>query len=596
MKIVFFSSIVFLACLAFAGASAALASDLPTGGTSLLPPGDLQNLQISDPARVEHPDLKITGQPFQKAVEFTLTGPATNPWDVQTSCLIESTVKKGDVLHARIFARCAKSMTGSASVGIVYEMNKEPWEKSMEFQYSVGSDWTVIDVPFVAKRDFAPEASQFCVRLGYANQTIQIGGVELLNYGQGFDRSKLPLTRITYAGREADAPWRKAAAERIEKLRKADLTVTVKDPAGHGIPNAQVHVEMLRHEFAWGTAVAAGPMLGKNPDDQKYREILKKYFNQVTIENSLKWPTLERVGYKEADAMVPWLLENQFTIRGHNLIWPGKEVLPKKALALMDKPDELRRLCDKHITDTVRHYAGKLVDWDVINEPYTNHLIQDKLGDQEMAHWFKLAKAADPTSLMYLNDYEILASGNQLDSSHQNHYFNTIKSLLAQGAPVEGIGMQAHFSSNLTAPENLLKILDHFSQFKLPIKVTELDINLDDEQLRADYMRDLTTVVFSHPSVVGVIQWGFWEKAHWIPQSAIFDKSWNLRPHGQVWVDLVYKQWKTDVTQPTSAAGVLKLRAFKGDYEITVTTSDGKTIQQAARLTGTGSDVAITVK
>ena len=31
--------------------------------------------------------------------------------------------------------------------------------------------------------------------------------------------------RVTYAGRSADAPWRKAAAARIEKHRKAGLVV-----------------------------------------------------------------------------------------------------------------------------------------------------------------------------------------------------------------------------------------------------------------------------------------------------------------------------------------------------------------------------------
>ncbi len=585
-----------LALLVLACAATADAAELPRGGTSLLPDDALQAMQVSDASKVEQRQIDIAGQSFQKAMEVHLPGPVMKPWDVQYTCNTQRPVKKGDVLHARLNARCIKSMSGTAALGVVFEMSQEPWDKSLDFQHSVGSEWKVIDIPFVARRDFAAGEAHLCIRVGYANQTMQIGGIQLLNYGQGFDRSLLPLTQITYGGREASAPWRKAAAERIETIRKANLKVTVKDPAGKPIPAAQVHIALLRHEFAWGTGLDARPMLGSSPDDMKYREMLKTYFNHVVIGDALKWDYMESNGSKHADPMVAWALENHFTVRGHNLIWPGKEYLPKRVAAMIDKPEQLRKLCDTRITDTAARYTGKLVDWDVINEPSGNHYVQDVLGQQEMVRWFKLAKAADPKAKLYINDYEILASSNSVDSTHQKQYADIIKYLLDQGAPVEGIGMQGHFSTNLTDPENLLRILDRFAQFKLPIKVTELDITLADEKLRADYMRDLCTILFSHPAVVGVLQWGFWEKYHWIPEAAIFDTNWNLRPHGKAWVDLVHKQWKTDLTQPTNAAGQVAVRGFKGDYEITVTTSDGQTARQAVLLTAANAEVTITVK
>lgn len=562
----------------------------------MLPADPLQIMKVTEPLREGQKMVEVTGQVFPRAVEFVVEKLPPNPWDAQPSFTLQGAIKKGDVLHVRLYARCARSMTGSATLEVICERNHEPFNKTLIFQYSVGNEWTELNMPFVAKNDYSAGEAQLCIRLGFVQQSIQIGGLQILNYGPEFDKSKLPATHLTYDGREADAPWRKLAAERIDQLRKANLKITVVDGASRPLPNAQVHVAMQRHEFLWGTCVATGPMLGNTPDDLKYRETLKQYFNHAVIENALKWVGIARNGYAAPDQMVAWLQENNISVRGHNLIWPGKQFLPKSALDLLDKPEALRQLCDTHITETASRYSGKLADWDVLNEPFTNHLLQDKLGEGEMAHWFKLAKAADPKARLYINDYAILASGNLLASVHQNHYYDTIKSLLAQGAPVEGIGMQGHFGSHVTSPENLLKILDRFAAFGLPIKVTELDIQTDDDALRSDYMRDLNTILFSHPSVVGVLQWGFWEKAHWLPDAALFDKNWKIRPHGQAWIDLVHKQWKTDVTQVTDASGSLSVRGFKGDYLVTVTTANGRTTTQALKLTGAGTDVIISVK
>jgi len=537
--------------------------------------------------------VDVQGPGFTKALEATPQPGLASEYAVQYVAVAQQPLKKGDVLHIRLYGRCTRSMTGSAQLAIVYELHHEPWDKSLESQHTVGSEWTLIDLPFVLDRDYAAGESKVAIRLGYPGQTIQLGGIQVLNYGQNFNKSLLPVTRASYAGREADAPWRKAAEQRIDQLRKADLQVIVKDTAGQFIPGAKVHVQMTRHEFLWGTAVASYRMLGNSSDDIRYRDTLKQYFNHAVLENDLKWDHIAGQGYAPVDKQLAWLKANGISVRGHNLIWPGLQFLPKQAKDLLGRPDDLRKACDAHIAETASRYTGQLVDWDVINEPLANHAIQDVLGKQEMVRWFKLAKTADPHATLYINDYEILASGNRIDTSHQDDYYNLIKYLLDNGAPVEGIGMQGHFGSNITAPDNLMRILDRFATFKLPIKVTELDMQIYDEQLRADYMRDLLTVLFSHPSVVGVLQWGFSAQAHWKPETAIIDWGWNLRPHGKVFVDLVHKQWKTDVELTTDASGVARVRGFKGDYEITATDAKSKAIEKARLTTGGASVTCI---
>ncbi len=61
---------------------------------------------------------------------------------------------------------------------------------------------------------------------------------------------------MDYPGRNLDADWRKAAAERIEKFRKAGLTVLVTDAQGKPIREAHVGIRLTQHSFRFGTAVS----------------------------------------------------------------------------------------------------------------------------------------------------------------------------------------------------------------------------------------------------------------------------------------------------------------------------------------------------
>ncbi len=73
-----------------------------------------------------------------------------------------------------------------------------------------------------------------------------------------------------------------------------------------------------------------------------------------------------------------------------------------------------------------------------------------------------------------------------------------------------------------------------------------------------------------HPSVQVLQQWGFYEPSHWRPRAALFRKDWSPKPNGQAFLDLVFKQWWTDQKGTTDGRGQYALRAFLGDYEVTV--------------------------
>ena len=402
-------------------------------------------------------------------------------------------------------------------------------------------------------------------------------------------RARAPTT---YDGREPDAPWRKAAAQRIETIRKGDLTVTVVDAAGKPVADAEVKVAMKRHAFGFGSAIDARTLIADTDDGRRYRETVATCFSKVVFENDLKWPQWED---KRRRAMMlkalEWLDKQGIAARGHCLVWPSWRRMPKDVEGLKNDKAALRRRIDSHVQEEVSALKGRITDWDVINEPFWNHDAMDVCGKEVMAEWYKTAHRADPATVLYLNDQNILAGGGT-DRKHQDHYEQTIRTLLKEQAPLGGLGMQCHFGGNLTPPARLVAILDRFAAFGLPIQVTEFDINTKDRRLQADYMRDFLTTLFSHPKVEGILMWGFWAGRHWKPDAALFSRDWTLRPHGNVWKDLVLKTWWTDATGRTDARGRFTTRGFLGDYEVTAA-AGGKGRSVRAQLQKAGSSVTV---
>jgi GH35 family endo-1,4-beta-xylanase len=374
----------------------------------------------------------------------------------------------------------------------------------------------------------------------------------------------------------AAQPWRQAAEARIERIRKAELTVQVTRAGGKPAVGVPVRVYMKQHAFGWGTAVAGRLLLAEGSDADQYRRALLENFEMAVFENDLKWPQWER-DRETPLAALRWLHSNGITrVRGHTLVWPGWRWLPPDLKTLAGDPAALRKRVLDHIRDEVSATRGLLEAWDVVNEPYTNHDLIDLLGKDEMLAWYRAAKEFDPKPVLFLNDFNILAAGGR-DTAHQRHFYETLRFLLDRGAPLGGIGIQGHFQE-VTPPEKMLEILDIFAEFHLPIQITEFDFETDDEALQAEFTRDFLTICFSHPRVDALLLWGFWEGRHWRPRGAMLRKDWSPKPNYRVWRELVHGRWRTDTEGVTGAGGEYSVRAFRGEYEIT---AGGQTVRAA---------------
>jgi GH35 family endo-1,4-beta-xylanase len=539
----------------------------------------------------------VDGKSFDRALRVTTGIGATQEWRVCVSASIPSPMHVGDVVLARFWMRRADRLSGQASAAFAVESTGDAVKKLAVVHFTVGDIWAEYFVPFHVHQGLQAEESRVSFWVGYDRQTLEIGGLELINYGTTIASQDLPRTKLTYSGRQQSSDWRAAAAERIERHRKANLLVDVVDANGTPLAGATVEAVHRRHAFGFGTAVCTRWLNDPSDDGQRYRHAITSLFNRATFENAMKWPAVYNGVPPSTDQAVEWLRQRHIDIRGHNLLWPSWRWLPKELHAHRHDVQELRRRIAAHIFRTASHFAGKLIQWDVVNEPYSERDLLDLLGRDALVEWFKLAREADPRAKLFINDYGIFDSGigGAGHNEHADHIYDTLWFLRERGAPVDGIGIQSHFAADLPPPEALLATLDRFSQLGLPIESTEVTINLEDHPLQADYLRDYMTVLFSHPNVYGMTVWGFWTRQHWRPLSAFFDDDWAIRPMGQAYNELVNRTWRTQTSSTTNAAGRAVIRGFCGTYELTVRTRDGRSRHATAQLNQSGDSVRVPI-
>ena len=401
-------------------------------------------------------------------------------------------------------------------------------------------------------------------------------------------------------GATFDAPWRKNAADRIEKLRKSDLTIKVVDADGKSVEGAAVDVKMIRHAFGFGSAVTAYMLSVDDDDDgRKYRQIVESLYNKVVFENDLKWnpwnvskadnKRWSKFRMEYTDKALEWLNERDIEVRGHYVTWAPLE--EKQLQKYEGQADKFRADLFAHMEEKVTKVGKRVGEWDAINHivGWGTTISEFLGGDYVYVEIIKRSRELAPHAELWINEGGILPRGDR-----RHGYEKIIKYLMDNDTAPDGIGFMGHFgATSLTPIEELYGVFDRFAKLIPNLQLTELDVQVgNNEQLQADYLRDVMTIAFSHPAFQAIVMWGFWEGRHWKPDAALYRKDWSIKPAGEVWKDLVFNQWWTDESGKTDNSGGLRVRGFLGDYEVTVT-QDGKSKTLKTLLPGEGKSVEV---
>lgn len=290
--------------------------------------------------------------------------------------------------------------------------------------------------------------------------------------------------------------------------------------------------------FHIGTAVAGGGHHENQPypdpftSDRQYREMLAAEFGSVSAENQMKWeyihPERNRYNFGMADAIVKFAKQNRQVVRGHTLLWHSQnpEWLEKGKFTAA----ELREILREHITTVVGRYAGRIQQWDVANEIFTDsgalrttdNIWIRELGPGIVADAFRWAHQADPKAKLFFNDYNVESVNAKSDA-----YYALIKDLRRAGVPVHGFSAQAHLSMDYDFPGDLERNLRRFADLRLETAITELDVRMTlpasgvptEAQLRqqSDYYQRALTACLNVRTCKSFTIWGFTDKYSWVP-------------------------------------------------------------------------------
>lgn len=214
-------------------------------------------------------------------------------------------------------------------------------------------------------------------------------------------------------------------------------------------------------------------------------QFVANHFNSITAENQMKFEELQpkrgEFQFDTADKMVQYARDNGLKMRGHTLVWHNQTpdwVFTNEDGSYVTRDVLLARM-EAHIKEVVTRYKDDLYCWDVVNEA-----IDDKEGFLRQSKWldiigedfiekaFRFAHQYAPNAQLFYNDY------NAVIPEKRERIYKLLKSLVDQGAPIHGMGIQGHWNIYWPNEDEIRKSIELYASLGLKIQITELDISM----------------------------------------------------------------------------------------------------------------------
>ena len=184
--------------------------------------------------------------------------------------------------------------------------------------------------------------------------------------------------------------------------------------------------------------------------------------------------------WASADRIVEFAKANNLKMRGHTLVWHSQT---PAAFFTDDKGNQLTKeqlfaRLKIYMTAVMNHFKDVTFCWDVVNEALSDEEGEiyrttspwyKICGKDYLAYAFRTARSINPNVKLVYNDY------NLVNPAKLERACTMLKELLDAGVPIDAVGLQAHWSNDITA-EMLQTAIDRITALGLKIQVTELDV------------------------------------------------------------------------------------------------------------------------
>ena len=285
-------------------------------------------------------------------------------------------------------------------------------------------------------------------------------------------------------------------------------------------------------------------LIPQDIETPSYAAIGGSQFSVVTPGNAMKWQIVEPqqgvFDWSQADELVAFAQAHDQLIRGHTLLWHNQ--LPTwlttgVANGTIDDA-QLTDLLHQHITTEVSRFKGKIWQWDVANEFFTdsnpstinpNDFWVSHLGASIVPQAFRWAHAADPHALLCYNDYNI--AGEDGSNAKSDAAFAWLKQMLADGVPINCVGDQGHLDTQFGFnPQLMTQDLQRYASLGLKVAITEADVRTFVNNATAQVPTS-NLALFAQPyefsqmlkscltvrQCISFTVWGFTDSDSWVP-------------------------------------------------------------------------------
>jgi endo-1,4-beta-xylanase len=280
-----------------------------------------------------------------------------------------------------------------------------------------------------------------------------------------------------------------------------------------------------------GTAVRPSHL-----SERAYASTLAREYNMVEAEDAMKWRTLrpdaKTYDFRQGDEVVRFAEAHKMKIRGHCLVW-GRDNPEWLTQASFTTP-RLRQHLREHIARVMKHYAGEVFAWDVINEALDeNGDVRDSIwynqpgiglsgkGTAYIEQVFRWAHKADPAALLFYNEAEGEALNRKSDA-----IYAMIKDFKRRGVPITGVGLQMHVPALDADIPAIAQNISRLTALGLQVHITELDVSLPldangepqagDLDRQAKVYGGIVRACLTSPGCTAIETWGFTDKYSWI--------------------------------------------------------------------------------
>src|SRR5208337_1170962 len=178
-----------------------------------------------------------------------------------------------------------------------------------------------------------------------------------------------------------------------------------------------------------------------------------------------------------------WLTARGIVVRGHWIACGDLEELPRE---IIHSPlSQLRSYLFASMRERVEAVGNQVKEWDAINHIVGGgKTLENLFGSPDIyVEIMQGSRNLAPEAQLWVNEGFVLAGAHRREP-----YEKVIRYLIEHAAAPDGIGFMGHFDYvSLTPPDELLRVFDRFARLIPRLQITELDVDVGDEEiLQAD--------------------------------------------------------------------------------------------------------------